>query len=151
MCAYRGVRFASRCGYGQFVNCPCDPSSVICFANATFPQGGRLFRMQTDSKPFKKAPLSKGAVTEGDWGIQRCLQRSVFGQPTRRRFFAALRMTDTNQSVIPRSTATRNLRPFLFRAIRELLLRPLIRHLLRKCHLPPRGKALELQTGSYAP
>ena len=28
---------------------PCDPSSVICSANATFPQGGRLWKLQTDS------------------------------------------------------------------------------------------------------
>jgi len=86
--------------YGRFVNCPNDPSSVICFANATFPQGGRLLGLQTGSKLLKKAPLSKGAVTEGDWGIQRCLQRSVFGQLTRRRFFAALRMTITHRFVI---------------------------------------------------
>ena len=32
---------------------------------------------------------------------------------------------------------------FFFRAIRELPLLPLIRHLLRKCHLPPRGKAFQ--------
>ena len=28
---------------GRFVNRPYDPSSVICSANATFPQGGRLW------------------------------------------------------------------------------------------------------------
>ena len=65
--------------FGQFVNCPYDPSSVICCANATFPQGGRLLELQTGSKLLKKAPLSKGAVTEGDWGIQRRLRRTVFG------------------------------------------------------------------------
>ena len=51
--------------------------------------------------------------------------------------------------VILNCEAVKNLRPFLLRAIRELPLRPLIRHLLRKCHLPPRGKAFRVQIGAY--
>ena len=57
-------------------NRPYRPSSVICFANATFPQGGRLFRMRIGSCLFvgEGVPaLPQIPITDG-WEILRCAQ-----------------------------------------------------------------------------
>ena len=46
-------------------NRPYRPSSVICFANATFPQGGRLFRMRIGSCLFVGEGVPYGAIRTG--------------------------------------------------------------------------------------
>ena len=61
-------------------NRPYRPSSVICFANATFPQGGRLFRMRIGSCLFvgEGVPaLPQIPITDG-WEILRCAQNDTY-------------------------------------------------------------------------
>ena len=57
-----------------------SPSSVICFANATFPRGGRLFRMRIGSCLFvgEGVPaLPQIPITDG-WEILRCAQNDRY-------------------------------------------------------------------------
>ena len=84
------------------MNRPYSPSSVICCANATFPRGGRLFRMRIGSCLFvgEGVPaLPQIPITDG-WEILRFAQND--------RYLTVF--------VILNREAVKNLRPFLLRA-----------------------------------
>ncbi len=60
----RGVRIVGAGGYGirSYGGCENNPSSVICFANATFPPGGRLVRFARTTGGCAGESAQKAAV-----------------------------------------------------------------------------------------